>query len=140
MNVVEAPVSGLALAVAEAQSINDRLSAHSALRAAGEALVAHCQAIGCEVMIAASRPAESVVAAALLFGGGTIRGLVRGTVISGKVLIVDSAVITASAVHDIGNELREAGISWLGAAVLHRTRPDLDRLDADKFESVIVYG
>jgi hypothetical protein len=141
MNLEDAaPVSGLALAVAEAQSINDALSSPASLKAAGQALVAHCAAIRCEFVVAASRPAESLVAAAMLFSDGAVRGLVRGSILPGRVLIVDSAVITANAVHIVGDELRAAGADWLGAAVLHRTRPDLDRLNAEIFDSVTVLG
>jgi hypothetical protein len=45
------------------------------------------------------------------------------------VLLVDTAVVTGNAIYASAVRLRAAGVQWIGAAVYHRLRPDLDELN-----------
>jgi hypothetical protein len=128
---------GLADSVFEAESSNRELADPDVLRAMGEQVLFHAQELGCVALVAASRSAESIVAAAILLGGGRVE---RFAILASpdRVLVVDSAIVTGHSTRTAIADLREAGADWLGALVMRRVRPDLDALDSAPLNAMVV--
>lgn len=117
----------------DAESSNHALGTPEVLRAAGQWLVSLCDDFGCSVVIAASRSAEWIVAAAVMTAGGALRTDLGG---GSRVMVVEAAAVTGAAVHHAGQVARAEGATWVGAAVWKRTRPDLDELELGRFDVI----
>lgn len=128
-------VLGLAPAMVAAEGRNRDLGQPEVLRAAGAWLARICHDMDCSVVVAASRSAEWIVASALLGAGGDLRSG-SADVGAERVIIVEGAVVTGSTIHHAAQVARSQGAIWVGAAVLQRTRPDLDGIDSAGFDLI----
>jgi len=101
------------------------------LRQAASLLIDGAMAAGCHTLVTANAAAESLVTAATLISDGRLKSVERRDTGGQKVLIVDAATVTGNNTRACAAELRGCGAAWVGAVIFHRTRPDLDELDAD---------
>jgi hypothetical protein len=125
------PPDTLAAGVIQAQAARQSLREISALKGAATALIEAATSIGCCNLVATNAAAESLATAAALMSDGAIRSIDRQYVTAEKVLIIDAATVTGSVTRDCASELRAKGATWVGVAIFHRGRPDIDGLDAD---------
>ena len=119
----------LAPAMMAAESSNRDLGDPAVLRAAGAWLAKLCKDSDCSVVVAASRSAEWIVASAVLTTDVELHTALEASLATRRVMIVEGAVVTGSALHYAAETARAQGAAWVGAAVFHRTRPDLDQFD-----------
>jgi hypothetical protein len=125
------PSDTLAAGVIQAQAVQQSLREISALKAAATALIEAAISIGCSNLVATNAAAESLATAAALMSDGEIKNIDRQYITAEKVLIVDAATVTGSVTRECAWELRAKGATWIGVAIYHRGRPDIDGLDAD---------
>jgi len=132
--VTVAYIESLAPAMQLAENSNRDLGRPEVLRAAGAWLARLCREADCSVVVAASRSAEWIVASAVLSDGELVPASADAR--SRRVMIVEGAVVTGSALHHAARLARSEGATWVGAAVLQRTRPDLDQIESVGFDLI----
>lgn len=120
----------LALAVFRAETVGRELRTVNGLEAAATQLIERIDHLGCHRVVAASREAEPLATAAALLSQGRIQMQASGEG-ADKVIVIDAATVTGNATRSAAERLREEGVSWVGALVYNRIRPDLDELDDD---------
>ncbi|MGC5224444.1 hypothetical protein ACPW96_17915 [Micromonospora sp. DT81.3] len=129
-------VLDLAPAMMAAETSNRDLGDPTVLKAAGAWLAQLCKDADCTVVIAASRSAEWIVASAVLTTDAVLHTAATGSSTTGRVMIVEGAVVTGSALYHAAEAARSQGATWVGAAIFLRTRPDLDQLDVASLDLV----
>jgi hypothetical protein len=125
------PGNTLADSLIRAQAAARELHGLADLKAAASWLIDSATSIGCCNLVATNAAARSLTTAAVLISDGAVKSIDRQYVAEGKVLIVDAATVTGSITRACATELRANGATWVGAAIYHRARPDLDGLDSD---------
>lgn len=116
-----------------AESSNRALGEPEVLRHAGQWLSKLCREFECSAVVAASRSAEWIVAATVLATDGAVQSGGGG---HSRVMVVEAAVVTGSAVHHAAQIVRSEGAEWIGAAIWYRTRPDLDQFELSDFDVI----
>lgn len=129
-------VLDLAPAMMAAETGNRDLGDPAVLKAAGAWLARLCKDTDCTVVVAASRSAEWIIASAVLTTDVELRTAVNAGSSVGRVMIVEGAVVTGSALHHAAQAARSQGATWVGAAIFLRTRPDLDQFDLASLDLV----
>lgn len=125
----------LPLVLRAQQSAAEQLSAEH-LRKAADRLVALAESLDLPLLLPVSPPAERLVGAAMLAGGGRIHAFAGSTYLTGaRVLLVDAVVVQMAAVASAAYSIQRAGAEVVGAAVISLMGSDTS-LDVNVFRLV----
>lgn len=131
VDLIELPSETIAAGAMRAAASVHSLRDVDTLRQAAYQLIDAAGSAGCDTLIAANAAAEALTTAAALISDGQLKSGSRRHVGGQKVLIVDAATVTGNNTRACAAELRALGVSWVGAVIFDRVRPDLDSLDGD---------